>query len=246
MSALIRSHVPDVETTACRWHWLYTVGGVAALISAVLIPIQVLVFIVWPPPLEGTVTDWFTLFQDNWLVGLIDLDLLLVVDNVLLVPILLALYVLLRRANESVMAIATALGFLGLVMFIASNPAFELLSLNRHYAAATTDAQRAIFLTAGQALLATWQGTAFQVAYIVSSVAGIAIGMVMLRSSSFGKATASMAILGNAVGLGLYLPTVGVYISVFSVVFLEVWYILLARTLFQLGRVEGKLLPQPL
>jgi hypothetical protein len=31
-----------------------------------------------------------------------------------------------------------------------------------------------------------------------------------------------MAILGNAVALGLYLPAIGVYIAVFSVVFLEI------------------------
>jgi hypothetical protein len=36
--------------------------------------------------------------------------------------------------------------------------------------------------------------------------------------------------------LGLYVPKVGVYISVFSVVFLWVWYILVARRLFQLGQ----------
>jgi hypothetical protein len=238
--ATTSNYVPAVETAECRWHWLYTIGGAAALLSAVFIPIQVIVFIVWPPPLGGTVADWFTLYQNNRLVGLIDLDLLLVVDNVLLVPILLALYIVLRRASESVMAIATALGLLGIAMFIASNPAFEMLALSNQYAAATTDAQRSIFLAAGQALLATWQGTAFQVAYVLGSVAGIAIGMVMLRSSSFGKVTASMGILANAVGLGLYLPMIGVYIAVFSVVFLEVWYILVARTLFQLGRVEGK------
>jgi hypothetical protein len=34
------------------------------------------------------------------------------------------------------MAIATALGFLGIVFFIASNPAFEMLSLSQRYAAA--------------------------------------------------------------------------------------------------------------
>ena len=38
-----------------------------------------------------------------------------------------------------------------------------------------------------------------------------------------------------AFGLGLYIPTIGVYISVFSVFFLEVWYVLIARWLFQLG-----------
>jgi hypothetical protein len=85
-------------------------------------------------------------------------------------------------------------------------------------------------------VIATWQGTAFQVAYLVGSVAGIAIGAVMLRSRIFSNLTGYMAILGNAVGLGLYVPAVGVYISVFSVLFLEVWYILVARRLLQLGK----------
>lgn len=218
------------------WKLLYWVGGAAALISAVFIPIQVVVFIVWPPPIEGTVTDWFTLFEDNRLVGLLDLDLLLVADNVLLVPIFLALYVLLRRGSESIMAIATALGFLGIALFVASNPAFEMLSLSDQYAAATTDVQRSTFLAAGEAMLATWQGTSFQSAYILGSVAGIAIGAVMLGSGVFSNLAGWMAILANAVGLGLYIPTVGVYISVFSVLFLEIWYILIARRLFQLGQ----------
>jgi hypothetical protein len=58
----------------------------------------------------------------------------------------------------------------------------------------------------------------------------------MLLSSIFGKVTAYMLILGNAVGLGLYVPIIGIYISVFSVLFLEVWYILVGRRLLQLGR----------
>lgn len=228
------NRVPDAETRKSAWKSLYRVGGAAALASAVFIPIQVIVFIVWPPP--STVSGWFTLFQSNRFVGLLDLDLLLVADNLLLVPIFLALYVVLRRANESGMAIATALGFVSLVLFVASNPAFEILSLSNQYAAATTDAGRSTFLAAGQAMLASWQGSAFQAAYFVGSVAGIAIGVVMLQSGVFGRAAALMAILGNAVAFGLYVPVIGVYISVFSVMFLEVWYILIARRFFQLGQ----------
>jgi hypothetical protein len=85
-------------------------------------------------------------------------------------------------------------------------------------------------------MLATWQGTAFQVAYLAGSVAGIAFGIAMLRSSVFGTVAATLAILANSIGLGLYIPVIGVYISVFSVLFLEIWYILLARRLLQLGR----------
>ncbi len=51
-----------IETTDPRWNWLYRVGGAAALITAVFLPIQVAVFIVWPPPLQGTAIDWFKLF----------------------------------------------------------------------------------------------------------------------------------------------------------------------------------------
>lgn len=92
-----------------RWTALYRVGATAALISALFIPIQVAVFVVWPPPLNGTTVDWFTLLRNHRLAGLLDLDLLLVADNVLLIPILLALYVVLRRVHESVMLLATAL-----------------------------------------------------------------------------------------------------------------------------------------
>ena len=226
----------EEEAADSNWRPLYRVAATAALLSAVFIPLQVLVFMAWPPPLEGTVTDWFTLFRDNPLVGLLDLDLLLVADNVILVPIFLALYVLLRRDSESVMAIATALGFLGIVFFIASNPAFEMLSLSDRYAEATTEAQRSTFLAAGEAMLATWQGTTFQAAYLLGSVAGIAVGAVMLRSGTFSNVTGWMAILGNAVGFGLYVPVVGVYVSVFSVLFLEIWYVLISRRLLQLGK----------
>ena len=230
---LAESHAEPADVA---WKSLYKIGGAAALITAVLMPIQVLVFIIWPPPLEGTVSDWFALFQSNRLIGLIDLDLLLVADQVLLVPILLALYVALRRISASIMLIATALGFVGIILFIVANPAVEMLSLSDRYAAATTDAQRASILAAGQAMLAGWQGTAFHAGYLLASVAGVAIPLVMLRTTIFGKAIAYLGLLANAVGLGLYLPVIGLFLALFSVVFLECWYILLARRLFQFGQ----------
>jgi len=143
----------------------------AALITAVLIPIQLAVFMAYPFP--DTVTGWFTLLQDNPLAGLVDLDLLLVVDNVLLVVIALALYVALRRASPSLTTIATGLWLLAIAMFIAANPAVEMLALSDRFAAATTEAQRSMSVAAGQALLAGWEGTAFQVGYVVGQLAGI-------------------------------------------------------------------------
>lgn len=236
------NEVARAEIADSRWSWLYKVGGAAALITAVFIPVQIIVFIISPPP--STVMGWFTLFHNNRLFGLIDMDLLLVANNVLLVPIFLALYVSLRRVNESFMAIGTALGFVGLALYIASNTVFSMLSLSNQYAAATTDAQRSLFLASGQAMLAIHNGAAFHVSYVIGSIALIIISAVMLRSNTFSKATAYLGILANAIALGFYLPTIGLYISVFSVLFLEIWYILLARRLFHLARLETKALPQ--
>ncbi len=52
------------------WKTLYRVGGVAALLTAIFIPIQVTAFAVWPPPFQGSVADWFALFQKSRLIGL--------------------------------------------------------------------------------------------------------------------------------------------------------------------------------
>jgi len=214
------------------WRTLYRAAGVAALTTAVLVPIQLAVFMAYPFP--ETVTGWFQLLQDNPLAGLVDLDLLLVVDNVLLVVIALALYVALRPTSPSVTTMATGLWLLAVVLFIASNPSLELLALSDRFAAATSQAQRSAAVAAGEALLAGWD--AFQVGYVLGQLAGIMIGLVMLRSALFGRAVPYTLIAGNVVGFGLYLPTVGLTVSAFSGLVLWAWYLLVARRFFRLER----------
>lgn len=163
------NQVSDAEAADFRGKGLYKVGGVATPIMAVFIPIQIIIFPIWPPP--STVIGWFTLFQNNRLLGLFDMDLLLIVDQVLMGLVLLALYTALRRTSQSFMAIALILGLVGIATYFASTSTFEMLSLSNQYAAATTEAQRSTFLAAGQAMLVNWQGTAFDVAYILEGVA---------------------------------------------------------------------------
>jgi hypothetical protein len=122
--------------------------------------------------------------------------------------------------------------------------AVNMLTLGNQYAAATTDAQRAMYLAAGESMLAIYTGTAFQVSYILGAAVGTISAVVMWRSDLFSKTTASMGILANVISLGLYVPAVGLYISIFSVLFLEIFYILVARRFLQMGRREGQLVLQ--
>jgi hypothetical protein len=87
------------------------------------------------------------------------------------------------------MAIVLALGLVGAVALIVARPAFEMLYLSEQYAAATTDAQRALFLAAGETVLATFHGTAFHVSYNLFSIYLLMVSIVMLRSPIFGRVT---------------------------------------------------------
>jgi hypothetical protein len=134
------------------------------------------------------------------------------------------------------MAIALTAGLVGIAAYFASTTAFEMLSLSDQYAAATTEAQRSMFLAAGQAMLAIWQGTAFDVGYVLEGVALLIIAIVMLRNTLFSKKTAYVGILLGVMSL---VPptagTIGLLFALGSLVPLEIWDILIARRLFQLG-----------
>jgi hypothetical protein len=67
------------------------------------------------------------------------------------------------------MAIALILQIVSLATYL-STVAFEMLSLSNQYRAATTYVQRYASLAAGQAMLVTWQGTAFDVSYILGNL----------------------------------------------------------------------------
>ncbi|HET7271180.1 MAG TPA: DUF4386 family protein [Rubrobacter sp.] len=228
-------HADSLDT---RWGWLYRIGGAAALFGVAVIPVQLAVFIVWGQP--DTAIGWFTLFQENTLAGLLAFEFLFVVNAALGISTTLALYVALRRVSESFMAIALALGLVEAVALILARPAFEMLYLSNQYAATTTDAQRAMFLAAGEAMLATFNGTAFHVSYNIFSIYFLIVSLVMLRSNAFGRVTSSMGILAAALNWGLYVPGIGLYLSILSIVPLATWNALIARRLFQLGRASRK------
>ena len=232
-----------------NWKTLYRVGGAAALIAAGLEIVAALIGIIssytsGPPP--STVIDYFTLLQQNRFLGLVDLGLFDIAALTLLVPMFLAVYIALRRASASFMAIATTLSLVGIAVYLATETAFSLLSLSSQYAAATTDAQRALFEAAGQAMLAeqVGAGTGTYMAFFLLSVAGLIIAIIMLRSALFSKVTAAVGILANGFLFVYYIglafvsipPAIGVPIYWASGLLSLIWYILIGLRLFKLAQ----------
>jgi hypothetical protein len=223
------------KTAEAAWRPLYRVGGAAALTLIAFVVLAIIVFLIDPPP--TTVIGYFMLFQKNTLLGLLALDLVYMVSQVLMGLILLALCVALRRASPSFIAIALTFGLVGLAVFLTSNPAFSMLSLSSHYAAATTAVQRAQFEAAGQAIMANYTGTAYDVSYVLSAIAVLIISVVMLRSTIFTKGTAAVGLVVGVMGLvPASAGTLGLVFAFGSLVPTVIWLILIARRFFRLGQ----------
>jgi hypothetical protein len=221
----------DAQPGDSRWRSLYRIGAVAAVISIVVIPFTIVAFFVWPLWPDNILA----VIQEDWLSGLMGLDFGYLLSSILSVPFFLVLYVTLKEVDEGWALIALTLGLLGLVCLVPARPIPEMFALSDQYAAAATDAERAAYLTAGESMLTHFHGMVYHAHYILGSASLLISSFLMLRSNTFSSAIAYVGIVTNIVVFGLYVPVVGVYISMLSVVGYLIWYILIARILIQLG-----------
>jgi hypothetical protein len=232
----VPSAAPVTEASSSTWRPLSRAGGYAALITLAVALIGAGIFANYPPP--STTAGFFLLFQRNALLGLLEMDLLWVADSALIGLLFLALYVAVRRAHPSFSAIALTSQLVAVATHVASNTAFEMLSLSNQHAAATTDEERSALLAAGHALRAiSFEGTAFNVHYILSALGLILMSVAMSRSHLFPRTAAGWGLLAGA--LMLVPPTVGAVglaLGLASFLPLGLWLILVARTLLRLGR----------
>jgi hypothetical protein len=226
-----------INKIATRWRGVLATAAAGAILTAVCVPLQVALFIAVPPPTSHSVGAWFDLFNTNPVIGLLSLDLLMMVEQVLAVPIILALFLLVHRAAASAALLGAAGWLMGAVLFLSSNTGFEMLALARGYGAADL-ADKAGYIAAGQGMLASYwdMGTSFVVGYVLSAVGGIVLGAALVRAGTLGRATGWLLVVANVVGLGIFLPGVGIAVSLFSVVLLWVWYLRIGWSLVQMVR----------
>ena len=229
------AHTPTTKIET-QWNKLFLFGGIAGLAMLGIMVAQITIFIIWPPP--ETVPDFFVLFQKSWLLGLLSMDLLYLINNAVLILIYLALFMALKHTHPSAMLIALVLGLVGIAAYYASNTAFEMLRLSQFYAEAADETQKAVFLGAGEAMLAIYKGTAFDVYYVLNGIMLLITAAVMLKSELFSRAT---AIWGLAAGVLMSIPstagTIGLIFSLASLVPWAVFLALVLRRFFKLAKL---------
>jgi hypothetical protein len=243
------------EAADAGWQGLCRIGGVAALIQFVCVPITlIVVFALGGEP--STADEYFTLLQDDRLEGLLRMDFPSLLSVALYALTFFGLYAALRRTHSAYIALATALGFAGLTLWLAAHSAFSMISLSNQYAAATTEAQRAQFLAAGEAVIAAdmWHSTGPIVGGIFLQGGLVIVSVAMLQNRIFSKTTAILGLLTHGLDLahiiiGIFAQEIGVYLMFVAGPLYPLWFILVGRRLLQLGskydadhndRIEGK------
>lgn len=238
------------ETVGGQWNWLYKFGAVAALTAMFANLLDVLVGFGGTEIVSygsKSAADWFTMYQHNSFSGLYALGILNIVYMVAMLPVYFALLGAHLRQQAIAPALATIIFLIAMSIYISNNAAIPLLVLSNKYALADTDIQKTIFITAGEAVLS--RGEDFTagsfIPLFLSGLAAISISFVMLRGRIFGKTNAWIGIVGFTF-LSLFtifatfvpaLYTIAFYVfgSIGGILAL-VWFALVARRLFQLGR----------
>src|SRR5712691_6197366 len=170
--------------------WLYRVGGISALVLGVAYIATIALYVpVGASPsgtearltyLVGKTTVWWAILA------------LSVLTDFLFVPVALALYFALKQINRSAMLVATACVGLFVVLDLAVTwtSYASLIMLSGKYAAATSDAQRAVVVAAASYPSVVLESSLLGVYVILVPAVGILMTGVVMLKGVFSKTTA--------------------------------------------------------
>lgn len=213
---------------------LYRIAWFLSLAMLILIPLQIIIFVISPPP--NTVKGFFELYHQNPFLGLLSLDFLYLFNNTILVIIYLALFLLLYREKPVTVLIAFILGLIGIVCYFPSNPAFEMFTLSNQYFQALPE-QQTIYLAAGEAVMAGYTGTSFNVYYVLSTICLLLFAYAIIKSTRFKK---SVGYWGLASGLFMIIPSsAGMLGMVFSLLSLIPWVVFITLLMLKLKKLAA-------
>jgi Domain of unknown function (DUF4386) len=206
------------QTSTVNFRNLYQMAKYAGILMIVIIILQIIVFTISPPP--DTVQGFFALYHQNSIIGLLSLDFLYLINNLLLVFLYLGIAAILYRENPSLVFPALMLGLIGIGCYYPSNPAFEMLILSNQYYLATPVFQPQ-YLAAGEMLLAGYTGTSFNAYYVMSTLSLMLFSYALLKSNTLPR---KVGLFGLIAGILMIIPSsAGLLGMIFSLLSLIPW-----------------------
>lgn len=198
--------------------------------------------------LPKTAIERFNQFKDNPLLGLYNLDLLNIINQILLIPSIFALYVAHRETNKPSALLSLILFLVGTTIFVTSNTALTMLDLSQKYFAAASEEQRMLLAGAGEAMLAKGSHGSLGVfiGFVLPTFANGLMSCVMLKGNIFSRATSYIGITGNSlmviyIIMVTFMQTVEKMALVFTMpagLLLMTWMIMFTIKLLKLSKIQ--------
>jgi len=241
----------DLSQNERQWKSVYVFGGIAAILSLIAVMADIVIGSSTGgnlSQLPQTAVERFAQFQQNAWLGLYNLDLLNMVNQLISIPVYFALFAALRKTNKPYALFGLILFLLGTTIFVANNTALPMLELSNKFAAADQP-QKVLLAAAGEAMLARGEhgslGAFF--GFLLPTLSALVMSLVMLQGNVFSKANAYIGIVGNTfmlvyVVLVTFAPAVKDMAMAFAMpggLLLLVWMILFTIRLFRLGTSKG-------
>ncbi|MDQ3846061.1 MAG: hypothetical protein M3342_18950 [Bacteroidota bacterium] len=145
------------NTNEKNWRTLFITGAVTTVIVLAGIFLDVIVGSVTGGNLSAvpqTASEKFTELHNNPALGLYNLDLLNLINQLLLIPGYLALFAAHRKTNTAFASLALIVFLTGTVIFVTTNTALPMLELSNRFFVTTSEQQKVLLAAAGEAMLA--------------------------------------------------------------------------------------------
>lgn len=229
------------------WKPLYKIGGIAALVAALLFRrnfgAEVSLF-TGVEAIPRVAEDWFSLLQSNPFVGLSFLAVFDLFNYFLEGLIFLALAAVFWQVNKIRATLALASGLVGIAVSFSTNISLTMFSLSQQFIVADTAAQKSALLAAGQAILgsnsplAGSPSTGVYLSLLLIALAGLSFSISMLSSN---RATAIVGLLASGCDLVYCLTfpfslTLQIILMSLGGAFWMIWHLLVARILLKLPK----------
>lgn len=238
-----------MENSDKQWLTIYKVGAVTTIVVLCGIILDMVIGSVTGgdiAALPQTAIERFSQFKDNPLLGLYNLDLLNIINQIILIPSVFALYAAHRNTNNPSALLALILFLVGTIIFVTSNTALTMLDLSHKYYSASSDAQRLLFSAAGEAMLTKGSHGSLGVfiGFALPTFANALMSGVMLKGKVFSRATSMIGLIGNSlmviyIVLVTFIPAVEKLALAFAMpagLLLMVWMIMFTIKFVKMNR----------
>lgn len=257
MISLNENQLGKVYKPEKQWKFIYNLGAITAIIMVIGSLLDILISIITQggdlSALPQTAGERFTQLNSNPFLGLYNLDLLNMLTTLVMIPTTFALCTVHRKVNAAFSVFTMFLSTIGTTIFVVNNGALSMLALSNKYAAASTETQKVLFLSAGEAILARGEhgSPGVFLSFALPLFVALLISLIMLRGKIFSKVASYLGITGNLlmllyVVLVTFVPKMKNFALVLASpggLLLIAWLIMISIRLFQLGngkREEGE------